>query len=101
MSLHGLALEGIERHGAEEILDFDVTANRPDCLSTLGIAREIATVYGLPLGQGSGIRDQGSAKDRGSEPSVPITIEAPDLCRRYVGAIADVRVGPSPGWMQA
>ena len=34
-------------------------------------------------------------------PSIPITIEEPDLCRRYVGAIADVAIAPSPDWMQA
>ncbi len=61
LSLRGLALESLEPVGAGEmppgvapvaddaVLDFDVTANRPDCLSVLGIAREIATVYGLPL----------------------------------------------------
>ena len=53
MSLRGLALEGIEPHGAasddDAMLDFDVTANRPDCLSIRGIAREIATAYELPL----------------------------------------------------
>ena len=49
MSVRGLALEGIETHGEDEALDFDVAANRPDCLSVRGVAREIATVYGLPL----------------------------------------------------
>ncbi len=53
MSLRGLALEGIERTArrmtAMRVLDFDVTANRPDCLSIRGIAREVATAYGLPL----------------------------------------------------
>ena len=90
------------------MLDFDVTANRPDCLSVLGIAREIATVYGLPLKQGSGTRDQGSGTDQGpgtrdqsGATTIPITIEEPTLCRRYVGAIADVTLGPSPDWMQA
>ena len=41
MSLRGLALEGLEAHGDDVVLDFDVTANRPDCLSVRGIAREI------------------------------------------------------------
>ena len=61
LSLRGLALEGLEPAPPGEappgltpidgdaVLDFDVTANRPDCMSVLGIAREIATVYGLPL----------------------------------------------------
>jgi phenylalanyl-tRNA synthetase beta chain len=49
MSMRGLALEGVEQVNGDAVLDFDVTANRPDCLSMLGIAREIATAYGLPL----------------------------------------------------
>ena len=61
MSLRGLALEGLEPAPPGEappgaapvaddaVLDFDVTANRPDCLSIAGIAREVATVYELPL----------------------------------------------------
>jgi phenylalanyl-tRNA synthetase beta chain len=107
LSVRGLALEGIERHGTEDVLDFEVSANRPDCLSILGIAREIATVYVLPLKQGSGIRDQGSGtKDTketnaAKETPLPIRIDEPALCQRYVGAIADVSIGPSPDWMQA
>ncbi len=48
MSVRGLALEGLEPHGDDVVMDFEVTANRPDCLSTIGIAREIATAYQLP-----------------------------------------------------
>ena len=42
LSLRGLALDGLEPHGTDALLDVDVTANRPDCLSMAGIAREIA-----------------------------------------------------------
>jgi phenylalanyl-tRNA synthetase beta subunit len=49
MSLRGLALEGIERLDDDAVLDFEVNANRPDCLSIRGVAREIATAYQLPL----------------------------------------------------
>jgi phenylalanyl-tRNA synthetase beta chain len=104
LSLRGLALEGLERHGGEVVLDFDVTANRPDCLSIRGIAREVATAYGLPLRTQSK-RELGSAEaepfNTGDGPdTLPISIEEPDLCRRYAGAIAAVRIGPSPQWMQ-
>jgi phenylalanyl-tRNA synthetase beta chain len=98
MGVRGLALEGLESHGGDVVMDFDVTANRPDCMSVIGIAREIATAYQLPL------RHDGSARSFDTnvrnEGSYPITIEAPDLCGRYVGAVADVKVGPSPQWMQ-
>ena len=99
MSVRGLALEGLERHGDDTVLDFDVTANRPDCLSILGIAREIATAYNRPLTGAA--RTDGRSPSSGPAVSVPVTIDAPDLCRRYVGAVADVTVGPSPDWMQA
>ncbi|MDP2053367.1 MAG: phenylalanine--tRNA ligase subunit beta [Acidobacteriota bacterium] len=114
MSVRGLALEGLESHGDDVVMDFDVTANRPDCLSMIGIAREIATAYNRPLrsegdgakdleGDGFSRRQAATAKAvalRTSTEGLPITIEAPDLCGRYVGAIADVTVGPSPQWLQ-
>lgn len=97
MGVRGLALEGIESHGDDVVMDFDVTANRPDCMSVIGIAREIAAAYSLPL------RAPRAASERppgqGPEP-VKVTIEAPDLCGRYVGAVADVTVQSSPRWMQ-
>jgi phenylalanyl-tRNA synthetase beta chain len=101
MSLRGLALEGIDQHGDDAVMDFDVTANRPDCLSIVGIAREIATVYGLPLKDG--LRDGARSKTgAGAEAlTIPVSIPDPDLCARYVAAVADVNVGPSPDWMQS
>jgi phenylalanyl-tRNA synthetase beta chain len=93
MSVRGLALEGLEPHGDDIVMDFDVTANRPDCMSVIGIAREIATAYNLPLGgtKVPPLQAGGNAN---------VTIDDPDLCGRYVAAIAEVTVGPSPQWMQ-
>ena len=96
MGVRGLALEGLERHGDEVVMDFDVTANRPDLLSMIGIAREIATAYGVPPPKGGG---DGVTRWHPDQ-SIPITIDEPDLCGRYIGATADVTVGPSPQWMQ-
>ena len=122
MSVRGFAVEGIEdigtTAGPDAVIDFEVTANRPDCMSIIGIAREVAVAYGLPLltpdgpdiaaddrrtnageAENSGaIRDQ---TPRGGSASLEIVIENPDLCPRYVGAMATVSVGPSPEWMQA
>ena len=111
MGVRGFAVEGLDRVGEDSIIDFEVTGNRPDCMSVVGIAREVATAYDLPL-KGSGIWDQGSGiGDRGSGSADPgsqipdplsftVAIDAPDLCTRYVGALADVTIGPSPDWMQ-
>ncbi|MEZ5417607.1 MAG: phenylalanine--tRNA ligase subunit beta [Vicinamibacterales bacterium] len=115
LSLRGLALEGLEPVGAGEmppgaapvaddaVLDFDVTANRPDCLSVVGIAREIATVYGLPL-RVPATDAPGYLRLAGLAPvdraTFGVRLDAPDLCPRFAGAAAAVRVGPSPAWMQ-
>jgi len=95
MGVRGLALEGLEPHGEDVVMDFDVTANRPDCMSVIGIAREIATAYKLPL-----INPPKGGHHENSRGDADVTIEAPDLCGRYVAAVADVTVGPSPKWVQ-
>jgi phenylalanyl-tRNA synthetase beta chain len=120
MGLRGLPLEGLEpfdspsgsaaspngslRPGPETdvVMDFEVTANRPDCLSVRGIAREIAAAYGLPFRDNVVWRDELSKiVDRTGGVTMPITIDEPDLCGRYVGIAADVTsIGPSPDWMQ-
>jgi phenylalanyl-tRNA synthetase beta chain len=93
MGLRGLPLESLDTHGDDVVLDFEVTANRPDCMSVIGIAREVACAYALPLAEPKGSALQVNGK-------VPITIDEPQLCGRYVGATADVTIGPSPKWMQ-
>ena len=52
LSLRGFAVEGIETLGQDSVIDFEVTGNRPDCMSVLGMAREIATAFQLPLTAG-------------------------------------------------
>src|SRR5688500_14492825 len=97
MGVRGLPLEGLTPHGEDLVMDFEVHANRPDLLSVIGIAREIATAYKLPLNYPPKGGHHGAWKP---DQAIPITIEEPDLCGRYVGATADVTVGPSPKWMQ-
>ena len=115
LSLRGLALESLEPIGAgdmppgaapvadDAVLDFDVTANRPDCLSVLGIAREVATVYALPLrvpGPDAPGHLRTAALTSVERATFSVRLDAPDLCPRYVGAAATVTVAPSPAWMQ-
>jgi phenylalanyl-tRNA synthetase beta chain len=103
MSVRGFAVEGIESLSeADAVIDFEVTANRPDCLSVAGMAREIATAYGLqvrrPVVGGSSLALVSlKSVEQGD---IDITIESKELCPRYAGAVADVNVGPSPEWMQ-
>ena len=103
MSVRGFAVEGIESVGADDaVLDFEITANRPDCMSVMGMAREIATAYGLQIRRpvvGADTLALSSLKSVETS-DVDVVIERSDLCARYAGAVADVTVGPSPAWMQ-
>ncbi len=83
--------------GADAVLDLEITTNRPDCLSMVGMAREVSTIYGLPLHQPTGA----DAVTGAGPLTVTIEDEAEGLCPRYAAAVADVTVGASPGWMAA
>ena len=107
LSVRGFAVEGIEGTGGDAVIDFEVTANRPDCLSIVGLAREVATAYGLPL-RGPAEGGPHTAARASLAPLAPVerseiavVLEDPALGPRYAGAVADVTVGPSPEWMQA
>ena len=81
----------------DAILEVEVTPNRPDCLSILGIAREVAALTGGRLRPPDcSVRESPSVTTAGWR----ITIEDPQLCPRYAARlIADVTVGPSPSWL--
>jgi len=80
------------------IIDFEITPNRPDCLSLFGIAREVQVLTGNPL------RPPQFALAESGVPTaeeVQIDIDAPEDCPRYVGRVLrGVKVGPSPNWLQ-
>ncbi|MCL4459505.1 MAG: phenylalanine--tRNA ligase subunit beta [Chloroflexi bacterium] len=80
------------------ILDLEITPNRPDCLSVIGIAREVAALTGQSLQEPRvEIRETLGP----IEGFVNVEIADPDLCPRYVaGLIAEVHIAPSPRWMQ-
>ena len=113
MSVRGFAVESVDAYGDRDaVLDFEITANRPDAMSVIGIAREVATAYGLQVRRPAARGREASNK---AEPGdlrlaslkavdhadIDVVIENPDLCPRYVGAVADVKVAPSPAWMQS
>ena len=99
MTMAGIAVDAIEAHGDDSILEFELTSNRPDCLSHFGIAREVATVLNQPL-RWPEIKLSESANAVIEAASV--VIEAPILCPRYTArAIRGVKVGPSPEWLVA
>ena len=90
-----ISLRGFEVASVESgVIDFEITANRPDCLSHLGIAREAAVIWGVPV-RPPASRAATAADLLGLE----VQLDAADLCPRYAAQVFDVRVGPSPAWL--
>ena len=79
------------------IFDIAITANRPDCQSIFGIAREVAAVLGKELKMPAlGYHESGIEKE-----GFTVEVEAPDLCPRYISHyVTDVTIGESPAWMK-
>lgn len=81
----------------EYIFDISITANRSDCQSILGIAREVAAVLGKPLKMPATDYTTSDYQD----PRLSIAVEAPDLCPRYMGHyVRNITPGQSPRWMR-
>ncbi len=93
----GLAVEGQRQVGDDVVLDLDITTNRPDCMCHLGMAREVAVVFGQPLRPPELVASTCSESIDGK---IIISLEEPLLCRRYSALmIRGVTVGPSPSWL--
>jgi phenylalanyl-tRNA synthetase beta chain len=98
LSLAGIAVDSIEETAAGPVLDAEITANRPDCLGHLGIAREVAAIYRLPL------KPLHPKLKESSEKVADVTrveIESRDLCGRFTARVLrGVKVQPSPDWLR-
>jgi len=93
----GLAVDGVEKRGADAVLDIDVTTNRVDCMNVRGVAREVAVIYGVPLQPlDTRIEEAGAP----AAEALKVVIEAPELCPRFCARVLDVRLGPSPAWLR-
>jgi phenylalanyl-tRNA synthetase beta chain len=82
------------------VIDVEVTANRPDCLSIEGLAREVAAAFSLPLKQKTRKASGAPASQPGQKPILPVSIGDAG-CGRYALAVADVSVGESPDWLRS
>ncbi len=99
LAMIGLPVEGIEGEGEECVLELEVTANRPDCLNHLGVAREIAAQFSLKLRPPDFSEPPGAKGSQSLEAAV--AIQNPELCPRYTArVITNVTMGESPAWMQ-
>ena len=82
----------------EDVIEFEITPNRPDCLSILGMARETAATFGLDLRypEISLRNEEGDINDF----TQGIFVETPNCKRYYSRVVKDVQIGPSPLWLQ-
>jgi phenylalanyl-tRNA synthetase beta chain len=98
---HEISLRGFEvaevEPGRLPVIDFEITANRPDCLNHIGLAREASAIWNLPLHR----PDVTAPPSRAAESSetIDVRLDDPALCPRYCAQVFEVRPGPSPDWL--
>lgn len=97
LTMVGLAIDSVEQNNGDAVLDVEVPSNRPDCLSHIGIAREVAVI------ESGAVRYPSGKPAKVGGPAAEVTsveILDPDLCPRYAArVICGVKIGPSPEWL--
>ncbi len=94
----GFPTEGIEYIDGDTVIDIEVTSNRGDCLSHIGVAREVSAALGWPL---TLPKIEFPKSDRQASDYAQVRIDDPELCNRYTARIiTGVKVGPSPDWLR-
>ena len=84
----------------EDIIDFEITPNRPDCLSIEGLGRETAASLGKEFKNPRKNLDELEVENKKEIEGLKVDITAPDLCYRYIARVVkNVKIGPSPEWM--
>jgi phenylalanyl-tRNA synthetase beta chain len=82
-----------------DVLELEITPNRPDCLGVYGVARELHAATGAPLAPEPWAQDPGST---GALAGAEVVVECPDLCHRFTARVfEDVTIAPSPPWLKA
>ena len=83
----------------DTVVDFEITNNRPDCYSIIGLARESAAAFNLPMQHHEPVvkgSDAGSIFEK-----LDVEVPATELCNRYSARmVANVKIGPSPKWLR-
>jgi len=97
LTMVGLAIDAVEEHNSDSVLDVEVPSNRPDCLSYVGIAREVSVIEDKRLRppQIESFKTLGRAQGLTS-----VEIKDADLCPRYAARLVrGVKIGRSPEWL--
>ncbi|HEV3036123.1 MAG TPA: phenylalanine--tRNA ligase subunit beta [Solirubrobacteraceae bacterium] len=82
-----------------DVLELEITPNRPDCLGVYGVARELHAATGAPLADAPWSEDPGTD---GPVAGAEVIVECPDLCPRFTARVfEDVTIAPSPPWLKA
>lgn len=82
----------------DHVIEFEITPNRPDCLSMIGMARETSATFDLSVSYPS-IEIKDETED--IKKYIEVEVKAPDLCRRFVGrAVKNIKIEKSPMWLQ-
>jgi len=98
LSDRGLPIESITPFEDDTVIDVEITSNRGDCLSHIGIARELSAAWGRPL---TLPQVEYAESDREASQLVDVKIAEPTLCGRYTARVIEgVKIGPSPEWVQ-
>ncbi len=86
---------------SDQVIDLEITSNRPDCLCVYGVAREVSAVFDLDLAPWPGIEPEPTGEGTVDD-YVSVRVDEPELCPRWSGRVfTDVKVGPSPPWLKA
>ena len=94
IALRGFEVAAVD-HEPVAVIDFEVTANRPDCLSHVGIAREASVIWRMPVAP----PELAPLDSIGTQAPVSVSIEDAELCPRYCAQVFEIQVGPSPRWL--
>ncbi|MCX5703645.1 MAG: phenylalanine--tRNA ligase subunit beta [Candidatus Omnitrophica bacterium] len=99
LTMAGLEVTSLEERGGDFVFEVEITPNRPDCLSVIGIAREVAAITGKKLKASQ--RPSAPMPQLPSCPGYVIKIQDKKDCPLYIArVIKDIRVGPSPEWLK-
>jgi phenylalanyl-tRNA synthetase beta chain len=98
LALTGLNHESTEDVGGDIAIDLEVTSNRPDCLSHLGVAREVAVLFDKAVTEPNPLPRTGGPS---VEAKTAVAVDAPDLCPRFTArVVSGCKIGESPWWLR-
>ena len=97
LTMVGLAIDAVDQHKNDFVLDVEVPSNRPDCLSHIGIAREVSVIESGCVNEPAG---KPPTVSRRAADLTSVEILDADLCPRYTARLVKgVKIGPSPEWL--